>query len=324
MADRILVTGVTGFIGSHMVKELVKQNYEVYGLMRYATNRNPVLMKDFLEGATLINCDVSDYISVREALKRANPDTVVHLAALSPVRDSFEKPFPYVYTNIIGTMNIAYSILELPDFQNRKMVYASTAEVYGIQDKYPSKEDSVLNPVSPYANTKAMTDVQLRMMSRVYKLNATVMRCTNSYGRKIDTSFFVEYLVNTMLKGEKVYIGAPESLREYMYVSDHVGAYLKAIAKKGVSGEAFNASAGNAISNKDLAYKIAGMLDFDVEKIVLGKYPPNYPLRPIESDQPCIALDHTKMGKVMGWKPEVSLDSGLERTIKFWSGKLGV
>ena len=86
-----------------------------------------------------------------------------------------------------------------------------------------------MNPSSPYANTKSMTDTYLRMMTPVYGLSTTVMRCINSYGRKNDTGFFVEYVVTAMLKGEKVYVGAPDSTRDYMYVNDHVGAYLCAL-----------------------------------------------------------------------------------------------
>jgi dTDP-glucose 4,6-dehydratase len=321
MAEKILVTGVTGFIGSHLVQELVKRKYSVFGLMKPATNRNPRLLKEFLNGATLVTCDITDYNSVKETLKNVDPDIVVHLAALSPVRESFDKPFPYISTNIIGTMNIAYSMLELPNFKSKKLIYASTAEVYGIQKTRPTREDSILNPSSPYANTKAMTDVQLRMMANVHGLNTTIMRCTNSYGRKIDTSFFVEYVVTTMLKGEKVYIGAPDSLRDYMYVSDHVNAYVKAIEHKEISGEAFNASTEDMISNKDAAYKIAGMIGFDKKKIMLGEYPPGYPSRPIESDQPFIHLDSTKIRKSLGWKPEVSLDVGLKKTIELWKQK---
>lgn len=322
MAKRILVTGVTGFIGSHLVKELVKRKYDVHGIVKPATNRNPVLINDFLEGAKLMSCDITDYYAVRNTLRKADPEVVVHLAALSPVRESFEKPFSFVNTNIIGTFNMAYALMELKDFKRRRLIYASTAEVYGIQNKPPVKEDAALNPSSPYANTKVVTDMQIRMMSYVYGLDATVMRCTNSYGRKIDTGFFVEYVITAMLKGEKVYIGAPDSLRDYMYISDHVNAYIKAIESKKAKGEAFNIATGYTISNKEAAYKIADMLGYDKKKIVLGRYPPDYPLRPLESDQPFIDLDSSKARKILGWKPEVSLDVGLKMTIDFWKRKI--
>lgn len=330
MAERILVTGVTGFIGSHLVRELARKRYDVYGVMRYATNRNPVLKKEFLAGATLINCDITDYLSVRNAIKSSDPDTIVHLAALSPVRESFERPFPYVNTNIVGTFNFTYAMMELysglssQEFQRKRLIFASTAEVYGLKKNSPTKEDASLEPTSPYANTKAMGDMHMRMMARVHGLNTTVMRCTNSYGRKIDASFFVEYVITSMLNGENVYVGAPKSLRDYMYVSDHVSAYVSAIEKKSLTpGEAFNAATGKLISNKDLAYKLADMIGFSKKKVILGKYPPGYPKRPYESDQPFINLDCAKIRKAMDWKAEVALDAGLKKTIAFWREKLG-
>lgn len=317
----IFITGVTGFIGSHLAQTLSK-TYDVYGAVKYSTSRNMAALNEFLKDITLVRCDISDYHSVHNILKSINPDVVIHLAALSPVRDSFEMPFTYIQANVHGTLNIAHSMLELPDFKRKKLIYASTAEVYGIQKTRPIKEDAALNPSSPYANTKSMTDTYLRMMTPVYGLNTTVMRCTNSYGRKLDTGFYIEYVITAMLRGEKVYIGAPDSTRDYMYVTDHVSAYVAALEHPEVKGEAFNATPGGEISNRDLAVKIADMIGFNKKNLVLGKYPPNYPLRPIESDQPHIDLDPSKIKKLLGWKPTVTLEDGLTRSVKFWREKL--
>ena len=317
---KIVVTGVTGFIGSHLALELSK-DHEVYGLVKYSTRANMQRLNEFLGSTILLTCDITDMHSITNVLKSINPEIVVHLAAMSPVRNSFEMPFSYVQANVIGTLNIAHAMLGLPDFQKKKLIYASTAEVYGFQEKQPICEDSVLNPSSPYANTKSMTDTYLRMMPSVYRLNTTVMRCTNTFGRKLDATFFVEYLITTMLRGEKVYIGAPDSLRDYMYVNDHVSAYLAAIRHAAIRGEAFNVSTGDVISNGELALKVAGMIGYPKKKLIFGNYPPNYPMRPIESDQPFIDLDSTKIRKTMGWKPTVSINRGLEMSVNFWQKK---
>jgi len=319
---KIIVTGVSGFIGSHLSEELSKSEYEVYGIVKHSTSRNMEKLNAFLKNVVILTCDVSDYQSVFHTLKEVDPDIIVHLAALSPVRESFEKPFGYIQTNIIGTLNIAHVMLKLPDFKEKKLIYASTAEVYGIKNAMQIKEDDSLNPSSPYANTKTMTDTYLRMMSYVYGLNTTVLRCANTYGRKFDTSFLVEYLITTMLKGGKVYIGAPGSVRDYMYVTDHVNAYIKAIEHLEISGEAFNAGTGFGISNKDLAFKIADMIGYDKKNIILGKYPQNYPIRPIEADQPFIILDNTKIKEVLGWTPKVNLEEGLKKSIAYWKERL--
>ncbi len=320
---KVLITGVTGFIGSHLARELVKKGYDVYGVTKFSTSRDMKGVGEFLKDVKLLTCDIGDFQSIHNVLKKVDMDAVVHLAALSPVRDSFEKPFSYVQTNVVGTMNIAHAMTELGDFKEKKLVYASTAEVYGMQKVSPIKETAPLNPSSPYAVTKAMTDVYLRgVMNQVFGLNVTVMRCTNSYGRKLDASFFIEYLVTNMLKGNKVYIGAPKSMRDYMYVSDHVNAYVKALEHQRISGEAFNAGLTKGISNIQVAYKIADMLDFNKKDIVVGKYPPGYPYRPLESDQPFIILDSSKIKKMLGWKPQVDLDEGLGITVDYWKKKL--
>jgi dTDP-glucose 4,6-dehydratase len=317
----VLITGVSGFIGSHLAHALSRR-YDVFGTVKYSTSRNLQALQQYLAGTTLVRCDIADYQSVSFALKSVNPDVVIHLAALSPVRDSFENPFTYVHANVHGTLNIAHAMLELPDAKNKKLIYASTAEVYGMQTQRPIREDAVLNPSSPYANTKSMTDTYLRMMTSVYGLNTTVMRCTNTFGRKLETGFYVEYVVTTMLRGEKVYVGAPESTRDYMYVTDHVNAYIAAMEHSEVKGEAFNVTPGGEISNRDLALQIADLLGYDSRQIVFGKYPPHYPLRPLQSDQPFIDLDATKVRTMLGWKPSVTFEDGLALTIDYWRQRI--
>jgi nucleoside-diphosphate-sugar epimerase len=318
---KILITGVTGFIGSHLARELSGAN-EVFGAIRPCVSRDLKPFQPFFEKVKLVRCDITDAQSVQNCLFNLNPDVVIHLAALSPVRDSFETPMAYVRTNIDGTLHLAHGMLKLPDFERKRLLYASTAEVYGIQSGRRVSEAAALNPSSPYANTKSMTDTYLRMMAPVYGLHTTVMRCINSYGRKFDTGFFVEYVVTAMLRGEKVYVGAPDSTRDYMYVNDHVAAYLCALKHAEIRGEAFNATPGGEIYNRDLAGQLADMIGFSRKKIMLGRYPPGYPLRPLASDQPHIDLDSTKIRKLLGWKPTVKLVDGLERTIAYWKQRL--
>lgn len=318
----VLITGVNGFIGTHLAQKLVREGYEVNGIVKPSMTKNSGDFKDFLKDVRLTSCDITDYYSTNNIIKEINPDVVVHLAALSPVRDSFEKPFSYINTNIVGTTNILQAILNLSQTENKKMVYASTAEVYGKQTVRPTKEDAPLNPTSPYAVTKAATDMYIRMAGLMHEINTTVMRCTNSFGRKLDKSFFVEYLITSMIKGEKVYLGAPNSVRDYMYVDDHVQAYVDAIQVSHKSGEAFNFATGNEMSNKDVAYFIADKLGYDEKNIILGEYPPGYPLRPYLSDQPFISLDTTKAQSVFNWKPSVNFSEGIDLTILYWQNKL--
>ena len=320
---RALITGIMGFIGSHLAQKLVNEKIEVYGVVRRVASRNMDVIRNLLPDITLISGDVSDYVSIRNAVKTANPDVIFHLAALSPVRDSFERPFEYQHANFIGTMNIAHSLLELQDPQTRKLIAASTAEVYGIQPNEPLKETLPLHPSSPYAVSKAAGDLYLQMMFNSFNLNGTILRPTNSYGRKFDTSFMVEYLVTQMLKSQKVYIGSPDSIRDYMYVDDHVNGYLLSMKNKKANGQVYNVGTGIGVNNKELAIMIADKVGFDKKNLVLGSYPPGYPFRPLVSDQSSIVLDSTKIRKELGWKPTVSLAEGIDKVISYFRKSQG-
>ena len=320
--SRVLVTGVNGFIGSQLAEDLIKKGHDVYGLVKYVVGRDMKPIESLLENVVLLTGDISDYNSVSKLLREIMPDYIIHLAALSPVRFSFELPFEFQTANYIGTLNIAHSMLTLPDAEARRLIVASTAEVYGIQpENKPFVEHLALKPSSPYSVSKAAMDMYIRMMMGSFNLNATVMRCTNTYGRKFSKGFIVEYLVTEMLKGNKIYIGAPDSIRDYMFVDDHVSAYTSAMDEKG-RGEVFNAATGIATSNKELAFMIADKIGFDRNNIVLGSYPPNYPHRPLASDQPYLVLDATKIKTKLGWKTTLDLDKGLDRVIEFWKDKV--
>ncbi len=315
---RVLISGIMGFIGSHLAKRLVDDGVEVYGVTRRVANRNLEVIGDIFKDLTLVSGDVTDYVSTRNAVKTVNPDVIFHLAALSPVRDSFERPFEYQHANYIGTMNVAHSLLELQDPQTRKMIAASTAEVYGIQANQPLKETLSLHPSSPYAVSKAAGDLYLRMMFHSLTLSGTVLRPTNSYGRKFDNSFIIEYLVTQMLKGEKIYIGSPDSVRDYMYIDDHVNAYMLAMKNSKANGQVYNVGTTIGVSNKELALMIAEKVGFDKKKIVLGSYPPSYPYRPSVSDQASIVLDSEKIKKELNWTPKTSLSEGIDKVIAYF------
>jgi nucleoside-diphosphate-sugar epimerase len=219
-------------------------------------------------------------------------------------------------------MNVAHAMLELPDSQTRKLVAASTAEVYGLQKKEPLRESLPLRPTSPYAVSKAAADLYLQMMFYTYNLNGSILRPANSYGRKFDTSFIIEYLVTQMLKGEKVYIGAPDSVRDYMYVDDHVNAYMLTIRDAKANGHVYNAGTGIGISNRKLAELVAQKIGFNQKKIKCGSYPPEYPFRPSISDQPYIVLDATKIKEELNWSARVSLSEGIDQSISYFKKRM--
>jgi nucleoside-diphosphate-sugar epimerase len=159
------------------------------------------------------------------------------------------------------------------------------------------------------------------MMFHTYNLNGTVLRPANTYGRKFDTSFIIEYLVTQMLKGEKVYIGAPGSVRDYMYVNDHVNAYLLAIKSAKAKGQVYNVGTGVCTSNKELAEIVAEKIGYDKRRIVFGSYPSGYPYRPPISDQPYIVLESSKIKKELNWAPKVPLSEGIAKVISYFKSR---
>jgi GDP-mannose 4,6-dehydratase len=315
---KILITGVLGFIGSNLAARLINDGYEVYGVVRRVASRSLEPIKDLSQDLSLVSGDISDYNSIRNAVKTVNPSVIFHLAALSPVRDSFERPFEYQQANYIGTMNIAHSLLELNDPQTRRLIAASTAEVYGIQENIPLYETLQLNPSSPYAVSKAAADLYLRMMFSSFDLKGTIMRPANSYGRKYETGFIVEYLITQMLSKNKIYIGSPDSIRDYMYVDDHVNAYVLAMKNPKANRQVYNVGTTVGVSNRELANIIAEKIGYNMDNVVMGSYPPNYPYRPLVSDQPSIILDSKKIRSELDWAPTISLSDGLDRIIAYY------
>lgn len=312
----VLLTGCTGFIGSNLAVKLVETGYQVYGLVRHVARKELKPLDIVLDKLRLIEGDLTSYHSIGSAIGAAQPQFVLHMGALSPVRFSFENPFPYISTDFEGTVNIVHAMLEKAP--KARLLYASTAEVYGWQEKRePVKETAVLNPASPYAVCKAAADQYIRMAMRIYDFKATLLRPINTYGRRGETGFLVEYLVSKMLKDQTCYIGAPKSVRDYMFVDDHVNAYLLAMKSEKAIGEVFNVSPNNPVTNEGLASLLSNMVGFN-GKIVYASYPPGYPSRPVAQDPDYLVLDSSKINTALGWKPTVNLREGLKKTIESW------
>jgi GDP-mannose 4,6-dehydratase len=317
----VLITGVTGFIGSHLAAKLLEKGYTVYGLIRHTSQRSLQQIKTILDETVVITGDLTNFHSMTNVIRSANPDYIIHLAAMSPVQYSFERPFEYELINYLGTMNVIHALLNMTDCRNRRLLVASTAEVYGLQEKTPFKEDLPLKPSSPYAVSKAAVDMYARMTNLVYDAGFTILRPTNTYGRLFQTNFIVEYLVTEMLRQMPVNIGAPDSVRDYIHVSDHVAAYMLAMEHERASGKVYNVGSGVGVSNRELAKRLSKIIDYS-GKIVYGTYPPGYPQRPIVSDQPYLVLDASRISMDLGWSPKVNLVEGLEKTVKYWKERL--
>ncbi len=312
----VLITGITGFIGSRLASRLVRDGYNVHGLVRHSSERELSRIREVISQVHLIEGDLGTFHSILSAVDASEPEIIFHLGALTPVRLSFDDPYPYIATNFEGTVNLVHAILgKVP---NARLIAASTAEVYGWQEgNNPIKENAVLRPASPYAVTKAAADQYVQMANRVYHLQGTVLRPINSYGRLGEKGFFIEYLVSKMLAGDQCYVGAPDSVRDYMFADDHVDAYMLTARSSQAVGQVYNVSPGNSVSNSEVAKMLAKMTEFK-GTITFGSYPPGYPQRPKMQDPQYLVLDNSKITKELGWKPVVGLEEGLVRTIEAW------
>ena len=289
----------------------------MFGLVRHSSERELKRLESIVSRVHLIEGDLVRYHSVLSAVEASDPKIIFHLGALTPVRLSFDDPYPYIGINFDGTVNLVHAILK--QSPNSRLIAASTAEVYGWQpSNKPISEDALLRPASPYAVTKAAGDQYIQMANRIYHLRGTILRPINSYGRLWESGFYTEYLISKMLKGETCYVGAPDSIRDYMYADDHVDAYLD-VAKAEMSvGGVYNVSPGNPVTNVELAKKLSSITGFK-GKVVFGSYPPGYPQRPQGQDPPYLVLDNSTIKKEVNWKPSFSLDEGLKKAVELWT-----
>lgn len=307
---KIFVTGATGFIGSHLVPELVEREHDVYSLERYVTGRY-VLGQN--RNVKTIFGDLKEYYLVRRVLREVQPDVVVHLASISPVAYSYDHPHEVIETNFLSTVNLAEACLrDVPHF--RHFLFASTSETYG-NGPIPKTENTPQNPNSPYAVGKLASEKYLLYMRDAYGLPITILRNFNTYGRKDNTHFVVERTIAQMLTGEIIRLGDPNPIRDLLYIDDHVNSYLTCIDNPKAKGEIFNFCTGRGASIKQLVDLISKLADFKGE-IIWG----TIPARPLDIKE--LVGDYSKAKHLLGYEPRFTLEEGLKLTIEFWKNKL--
>jgi GDP-mannose 4,6-dehydratase len=307
---KVVVTGATGFIGSHIVPELLERDYDVYALERYVTGR---YVLGNLRNVKTVFGDLKDFFAIRKIIHEIQPSAVIHLAAVSPVAYSYDHPQENIETNLIGTVNLAEACLrEVPNF--KQLLFASTSETYG-NGPSPKTEDTPQNPNSPYAVSKLACEKYLLYMKDAYGFPITILHNFNTYGRKDNVHFVVERTIVQMLQGKTVRLGDPTPIRDFMYVADHVSSYLTCLGNEKAIGEVFNFCTGKAVSIKQLVQLIAELCGFRNEVVW-----DTIPSRPLDIN--VLVGDYSKAKKILNWEPKFTLEEGLRLTIDFWKKKL--
>jgi len=308
---RVLVTGATGFIGSHLVPRIVERGHNVYSLERYVTGR--YVLGQRREVKTVFG-DLTEYFAVKRTISEVQPDVVIHLASISPVAYSYDHPHENLETNLLGTVNLAESCLrEVPHF--KQFLFASTSETYG-NGPNPKTEKTPQNPNSPYAVSKLAAEKYLLYMRDAYNFPITILRPFNTFGRKDNTHFITERTIVQMLQHKQVELGDPKPIRDFMYVEDHVNAYLTCLEKSEETiGQVFNFCTGRSVSIKRLGGMISELTHFKGEIIW-----DTIPARPLDIKK--LVGDCSKAKRLLDWEPKFTLEEGLRLTIDFWKDKL--
>lgn len=315
---RVLVTGLTGFIGSYLAESLLQDGHEVAGLLRQTNRLNhPGFLR--LRGRVEMHYgSLTDYHSVRQCLREFRPDAICHLGAITPVAYSFEHPHEVTETNYLGTINLAEAALkECPTL--KRFIFASSMETYGFQEKRtPFVETDELHPACPYAVAKVAAEKYLQYLHYAHKFPCMAFRQTNAYGRKENDYFIVEAILTQMLKGSEINLGDPRPVRNFIFIDDLISLYKTMLtADEQVCGQVFNTGPANGVTIERLAQMCATILQWE------GKV--NWYTRPRRPGE-IFYLNSSaeKAREYTGWVPEVGLHEGINRTAEIWKQNLGL
>ncbi len=309
---KVLLTGASGFIGQHLLLEL-RGEYEIHLI-----NLNHDNSKSKKGSTVHVHyADIKDHKTINAIVKRVSPEYVIHLAGASSVAKSFENYNGTMDSNYYATVSLAEACRK--DGNIAQFIFAGSSEEYGPALKNSRQritEDTLLNPTSPYAVSKANADMYLQYIGSAYDFPYTIIRPFNTYGRTDNNSFFIEKTISKMLsKEQSISLGDPLLIRDWLYIDDHVSGYMKVIGNKAAIGQVIQLCTGKGHNIKETAELIADMTDFKGQILWNA-----LPKRPFEAS--IMIGDNAKAKRLLGWEPKYDLKQGLEKTISFWKEKL--
>ena len=322
---KILITGGAGFIGSHVVRRFVKKysDYHIYNLdlLTYAGNLENLKDIEISENYTFIKGDITDHEFIKKIFEKYKFDSVIHLAAESHVDRSISDPLLFAKTNILGTMILLNSFKELwkNNWFNKLFYHISTDEVYGsLGEKGLFKEETSYDPNSPYSASKASSDHFVRAYGETYSMPYVITNCSNNYGEYQFPEKLIPLFINNILcnKSLPVY-GDGNYTRDWLYVVDHARA-IDLVFHKGKNSQTYNIGGFNEWKNIDLVRLMCDLLDEKLDRskgssknlITFVKDRAGHDLR--------YAIDANKINQELGWRPSVTFEQGLSKTIDWY------
>ncbi|MDC0111096.1 dTDP-glucose 4,6-dehydratase [Emcibacteraceae bacterium] len=321
---KLLVTGGAGFIGSAVVRLAISQGHEVVNLdaLTYAACLESVGSASSHENYTFIEADIRDRDALDKVMEEKKPDAIMHLAAESHVDRSIDSPGDFIDTNIVGTYNLLEAArvywLKKDKPENFRFHHISTDEVFGsLGETGQFTEDTPYDPSSPYSASKAASDHLVRAWSETYGFPVVLSNCSNNYGPYQFPEKLVPVIILNALSGKELPIyGKGLNVRDWLYVEDHADALLTVLVK-GELGRSYNIGGENEAKNIDIVHKICAILDAlrpsetsYADQITYVPDRPGHDMR--------YAIDPTRIATELGWRPSVTLDEGLEKTVQWY------
>jgi len=294
---KVIITGGSGFIGSHLADFLINLDHEVIVIDNLSVGRinniNHLLNNS---NFTFLEADIVDFNSIEKSFNGV--DWVFHLAALADIVPSIENPEDYYLSNVNGTFNVLQACKK---YKVKKVIYTASSSCYGTPEDYPTKETAEIQPQYPYALTKNMGEQLVLHWSQLYKLPAISLRFFNVYGPRARTSgtygaVFGVFLAQKLANKPFTVVGDGTQTRDFTFISDIVTA-IHCAATSDVSGKVINIGSSNTYSINHLVK----LLDGDIVYI---------PKRPGEPD--CTWADISEAKKILGWEPKISLEEGVK------------
>ena len=321
----ILITGGAGFIGSHLVIQLVQKysNYRIINVdsLTYASNLKNLLEIENSSNYIFKKIDIRDKNAVYKILIKYEVDNIIHLAAESHVDNSIENPIEFAETNVIGTLNLLESARNYwnNNFLKKCFYHVSTDEVFGsLGMEGLFSENTKYDPRSPYSASKASSDHFVRAYHHTYKMPIIISNCSNNYGPHQFTEKLIPLMIKNIVNNQSLPIyGDGKNIRDWLYVKDHIEA-IDLIFHNGKNGEAYNIGGNNELNNIDIISKLI----LGVDKALSRSEGSSKKLISFVTDRKGhdfrYSIDSSKLKNELGWIPKTAFDEGLQLTIDWF------